>query len=367
MNTPMTSVDELQKLLEKGKEVSILDVRPKAQRDEWQIAGSHYVDAYEALNKGDKGILDGIDAAIEIPVVTVCAAGRTSQIAADILRGKGYNATSLAGGMKAWNYAWNTAGIVEKDYTIIQVRRVAKGCLSYIIGSQDTATVIDASLDPKIYTDLATAHGWAIRYVADTHIHADYISRTADLAKVTGADHLFTEHAGVDYPFTALKDGQIIAFGQVKLRVLYTPGHTPESLSFLVNDQYLLTGDTLFTDGVGRPDLKADKEQTIRKAKLLYASLQKIRSLGGDPMILPAHTSAAIEFDKKVIGERLSVLSESIALLKLPEPPFIEQTVQRIPSAPPNYLQIAAINKSGHREGVNLADLEAGANRCAVS
>ena len=367
MNTPMISVEELQKRLEEGKETFILDVRPKEQRNEWQIAGSHYVDAYEALNKGDRSVLDGIDAVTQVPIVTVCAAGRTSQVAADILREKGYNASSLQGGMKAWNYAWNTAEIGEKDYTIIQVRRVAKGCLSYIVGSNDTAIVIDASLDPQVYTELAAAHGWAIQYVTDTHIHADYISRTIDLAKTTGADHLFTGQADVAYPFTPFKDGQIISFGQVKFQVLYTPGHTPESLSFLVSDKYLLTGDTLFTDGVGRPDLKVDKEQAIRKAKLLYASLQKLKSLENDPTVLPAHTSTAIDFDKKVIGERLSILSQRITLLKLSESQFIEQTIQRIPPTPPNYQQIAAINKSGNHEGVNFADLEAGANRCAVS
>ncbi len=368
MNTQAITVTELQKMLEKGEEVTILDVRPQDQRDEWQIAGSHYVDAYKRLNEGDRSVLDEVDLPENTTVVTVCAAGRTSQMASDALRKKGFDAYSLEGGMKAWNYAWNTAEIKDGDVTIIQVRRVAKGCLSYILGSDNEAIVVDASLDPEVYAAIAAENGWTIKYVMDTHIHADYISRTIELAKATDAVHLFTENAGVEYDFTPISDRDVVPFGSANLMAVFTPGHTPESISYLINNNYLLTGDILFTDGVGRPDLKADHKQGLKNAEQLFTSLGKILTLSDeDLLILPAHTSSAIAFDGNIIGDKLSNLSVKIELLQLEKDAFVEQTMKRIPPTPPNYLQIASLNKAGSYEGVNPADLEAGANRCAVS
>jgi glyoxylase-like metal-dependent hydrolase (beta-lactamase superfamily II)/rhodanese-related sulfurtransferase len=368
MSAQKISIKELQQMLEEGKDVFVLDIRPKEQREEWMIAGSHYKDAYAALSQGDNTILDDIEISPDVPVVTVCAAGRSSQIAADLLKEKGYDAYSLEGGMKAWNYAWNTAEIKDDNVTLVQVRRTAKGCLSYIVGSQGEAAVVDASLDPQVYLDIAAQHNWTIKYVMDTHVHADYISRTIDLAKSSGAQHLFTENAEVDYPFIPLRDGDEIPIGTTLLAAVHTPGHTPESVSYLVDNRYLLTGDTLFIEGVGRPDLKADEELGQQKAAQLFDSLGKILVLShADLLILPAHTSQSIAFDKKVIAGQLSELSTKIELLHLEKSAFIKQTMLRIPPTPPNYLQIASINKTGNYDGINPADLEAGANRCAVS
>lgn len=367
MNTPEITVAELQKMFEESKDVVVLDIRPQEQREEWKIADSVYENAYSSLVAGDKKALDNVALEKETPVVTVCAGGKTSLIAADLLNEKGYKAYSLQGGMKAWNYAWNTAEMKSNDTTLIQVRRVAKGCISYIVASENEAIVIDASLEPNVYTELAQKNGWTIKYVMDTHTHADYISRTIELATATGATHLFTDGADVEYSFTPLADGQKIQFGKATLQAIHTAGHTPESISYLINGEYILTGDTLFTNGVGRPDLKADQEQAIHKANQLFSSLQKIKALDGNTLVLPAHTSEAIAFDKKPIADNIANLFEKIELLKLPQAEFVEQTIKRIPPTPPNYIQIATLNKSGNYEGINPADLEAGANRCAVS
>lgn len=368
MENGKITVAELQKMLEDGKPVNVLDVRPEDQRAEWKIAGSIYENAYDGLKRGDQNILDHMNLPKMVPVVTVCAAGVTAAKATAILNEKGYSTYTLEGGMKAWNYAWNTAEIEDENLTIIQVRRVAKGCLSYVIGSENEAVVIDASLDPQVYQEIAARHNWKIKYVMDTHIHADYISRTIDLAKATNTIHLFAENAEVEYSFTPLSDRDVIPFGSGGVTAVFTPGHTPESISYLVNDRYLLTGDTLFTDGVGRPDLKADAEQAIQKAGQLFNTLGKILSLSKeDLLILPAHASGTIAFDGKIIGDKLSRLSVEVELLGLPKEEFVAQTIARIPEAPANYLQIAALNKKGNHEGINPADLEAGANRCAVS
>ena len=231
MKNDKISVGELQELLKEEKPVFILDVRPEEEREEWYIPESHHYDVYEQIKEGREDIFDDKKLPHDMPVVTVCDAGKTSQTAAEILAEKGYKSYSLEGGMKAWNFAWNTAelSLPDSDLRIIQVRRTAKGCLSYLIGSGAESIVVDASLGPAIYLNLARNNGWKIRYAMDTHIHADYLSRTRELAAESGADHLFLESAEVEYPYFPFRDGQKLPFGNAEIEVLHTPGHTPES------------------------------------------------------------------------------------------------------------------------------------------
>src|SRR5690242_422247 len=136
-NTLMTP-EVLQKKLNRKESVFVLDVRPSDQRAEWRIAESVHVDAYKQLNAGDETALNGIEIPPATTVVTVCAAGRTSLLAAALLRRNGVRAYSLEGGMKAWNYAWNLAEVsFPNGVKIVQVRRAAKGVLSYVVGSRD--------------------------------------------------------------------------------------------------------------------------------------------------------------------------------------------------------------------------------------
>ncbi len=369
MDDKKISVTELQEQLNKKQKVFILDVRPLDQRKEWQIAESTHLDAYERLNSGDNTVLDEITIPENTTVVTVCAAGKTSLIASKALRKNEINAYSLEGGMKAWNYAWNKAEITfVSGLKIIQVRRPSKGVLSYVIGSLNEAIVIDAALDPKIYQQLAKENGWTIKFVTDTHIHADYVSRTKELAMASGAKHLLIDKAVVEYSFTPISDKEIITVGNSKFRFLHTPGHTLESTTIKVDDDALITGDTLFIDGVGRPDLKANEGETIIKSKQLHNSLSMLFSLSNSLLVLPAHTSKAVYFDDILIGGTLSTVKEKLDLLKLSEKEFIKFTLSRIPPTPPNYLMIASLNKKGsHEEDVVLSDLEAGGNHCAIS
>jgi glyoxylase-like metal-dependent hydrolase (beta-lactamase superfamily II)/rhodanese-related sulfurtransferase len=367
MNDRKISATELQDMLNKKQKVFILDVRPTDQREEWQIAESTHLDAYKRLNSNDMTVLDEISIPDGVPVVIVCAAGRTSQIASEVLREKGIEAYSLDGGMKAWNYAWNKAEkIFPSGLKIIQTRRPAKGVLSYVMGSRNEAIVVDAALDPEVYQQLAKENGWTIKFVTDTHIHADYVSRTKELAMVTGAQHLMINKATVEYSFTPVADKEVIHVGNSKLQFLNTPGHTLESTTIKVDDVVIITGDTLFIDGVGRPDLKANEGEAIIKSKQLHHSLSTLFSLLPSLLVLPAHTSKAVYFDGKLIGETLGAIKGKLDLLKLSEKEFVKYTLTRIPPTPPNYLTIASLNKRGSHEGQELADLEAGGNHCAI-
>lgn len=319
MKTKENSINTatLRNWLEEEKPVVVLDVRPQEQRAEWAISGSIHVDAYEKLKLRKSDALDGIDLPKNTPVVTVCAAGKTSEIAAELLEQKGYEVYSLQGGMKAWSLSWNTAELKDQDLTILQIRRTGKGCLSYIIASRNEAIVIDASLDVNVYMDLAKKNGWQIKYVMDTHIHADHLSRTPELATKSGAMLFMPDQDKLQYHFEKITDGDILTFGTSILKAVHTPGHTLDSTTYFINEKYLITGDTLFVDGVGRPDLKADAEQAKYRASILYDSLQKLTRLNKESVVLPGHISQPIPFDGEIIAARLEEIKKKVSSIAL--------------------------------------------------
>jgi glyoxylase-like metal-dependent hydrolase (beta-lactamase superfamily II) len=359
---------ELRTMLENKEHVVVLDVRPKEQREEWQIPGSLYVNAYQRLNANDPTVLDEITIPENSKVIAVCAAGRTSQIAANELRKKGIEAYSLEGGMKAWSMAWNVAEIrLGENIQLIQVRRTGKGCLSYIISSKGFAIIIDPSLQVEEYERILNKKKLQLKYILETHIHADHLSRAKLLAEKYNAELFLPDKSKVLFSFTPARNGDLIKLEEIQLEVLYTPGHTLESSCFLINDKALITGDTLFINGVGRPDLKSDTDLTKEKAKLLYHSLRRLLALNDDIIVLPAHTSQPIEFDNNVIQTSLGKIKKSVGILQLDEDDFINSLLQRIPPTPPNYLSIVEKNLKGDFSDINPIDLEAGANRCAIS
>lgn len=366
--TTINEIDsqELSKWFEQGKQFTILDIRPLTERNEWHIPQSIHVNAYESLKAGSSEALNDLQIDKQIPVVIFCAGGKLSQFATKILANKGFEAYSLHGGMKAWNYAYDTAELAFDNFKIIQIRRVAKGCLSYIVGSDTHAIVIDASLDPIIYDRIAQKAGWKIAFVTDTHIHADYVSRTKELANFTCAIHLMNSTAMVSYSFLPLADKEVIKIGKVAIETIHTPGHTWESTTFNIENKILLTGDTLFTDGIGRPDLKADEEEAKRKSTALFNSLQFINTFADETLILPAHISQPIEIGQRIIAEKIGKLKQTIPALSFKIDCFIDSILSKLPPSPPNYLTIAEINKGGSLEGFIIPDLEAGANRCAI-
>jgi glyoxylase-like metal-dependent hydrolase (beta-lactamase superfamily II) len=174
------------------------------------------------------------------------------------------------------------------------------------------------------------------------------------------------EQKRVMYPFTAIRDGSMINFGAASLTALHTPGHTPESTCYLLDGQALFSGDTLFLQGVGRPDLQADAADTPMHAHLLYQSLQRLLALPAHTLLLPGHTSTPTPFDKIPLTSSLSDLRNRVELLQLSESEFVERLLTRIPPVPPNHQRIIELNEGGLLIE-NPTELEAGANNCAVS
>jgi glyoxylase-like metal-dependent hydrolase (beta-lactamase superfamily II) len=346
----------------------VLDVRPAAERAEWAIPGSLHVDAYDALKAGEANALAGVELPLDRPVVTVCGAGKTSLTAAAQLRERGVDARSLAGGMHAWSLAWNVAEapLPTSRTRVVQVRRTGKGCLSYLVGSDSEAAVVDPSLAPELYIELAAGYGVVITHVLETHIHADHLMRSRALADWTGATLHVPATDRVSFPVSPLQPGDLVDIGNATLRVIPTPGHTPESVSYLLDGEALFTGDTLFLDSVGRPDLEATPEAGRQRAHALFHSLQRLLALPPATLVFPGHTSRPVPFDGLPLRATLREIRERGGMLSLDEAAFVQTILSRIPPTPPNHHQIVAMNEAGILPEGALTDLEAGANRCAV-
>ncbi|MEX2536343.1 MAG: rhodanese-like domain-containing protein [Trueperaceae bacterium] len=361
----LVEVETLQLWLAEGKPVTVLDVRPREQYDEWRIPGSVHVDAYGKLKAGDEEVLRALDLPTNRPVVTVCVSGNTSQVAADQLERRGLDVSSLTGGMKAWSFAWNKAVVsLPNGVEVVQVRRAGKGCLSYLVSSQQEALVIDPSLDQQVYLDLARDLGVEIVGILDTHLHADHLSRANHLATTLGVPRYLPAQDRVNCPHTPLGNGDVITFGKSKLEVLLTPGHTWESSTFAI-DGALFTGDTLFTDSVGRPDLEAAPEEARKRALVLYDSLQRLTSLPGETLVLPAHADEPPDFSGTPWAARISDVRAKIELLQLERDAFADYLTDHAQPAPANHTLIVQLNEACELPQA-VGDLEAGANRCAI-
>jgi len=364
---PTIDSDSLRDWLEAGHRVNILDVRSLNERSEWFIPGSIHFETYNKLKENDSTALDGIVLDKEIPVITVCAGGKMSRVAAGILQHKGYNAYSLESGMKSWSLAWNTATLNFQRFQIVQIRRTGKGCLSYIVVSENDAILIDASLPTEVYHNILKQHNWQVKAVMETHIHADHLSRSKQLADQLKVSLLLPIPNKASFPYKKLEDGQTIKLGAIEIKVMSTPGHTLESVCFIVNDDILISGDTLFTNAVGRPDLQANEEEAKKRAGLLYDSLEKLMHLDDRTVVLPAHTNSPVDFDGNPISATLSEIKQNVTMLNVSKDDFAKRVLDKLPPPPANHLAIVERNLSGNISDLNPIELEAGANRCAAS
>lgn len=361
-------VQTLRGMLERGERVTVVDVRRAEDRAEWSIPGSIHFDAYDALNSGDGRAMEGLTLPEDAPAVTVCGRGRSSAVAAEQLRRKGLRAFSLEGGMRAWSLTWNTAEVEVPgtEAEIIQVRRTGKGCLSYLVAAGGEAAVVDAAVDPDVYVELAERRGWRIVHVLDTHVHADHLSRSRRLAEIVGAELHMPEGAPVSYPHSALVAGGTVEIGPSGLTAIHTPGHTPESASYLVDGEALLTGDTLFLSTVGRPDLGVTAGRARERARILFGSVRRLFDLPPRTLVLPGHTSEPVPFDGRPISAPLSEVREAARSLLEDEDRFVQKVAGGVSPTPENHERIAGINKSGEPPEGDPTELEVGANRCAA-
>jgi hydroxyacylglutathione hydrolase len=236
------------------------------------------------------------------------------------------------------------------------------GCLahaSYLIGSEGEALVVDPQRDVDQYIAEAEAHGFKIKHVIETHLHADFVSGHRELAARTGADIIFGARSGAEFPHRAVNDGEEITIGRVTLRFLDTPGHTPESISILVIDndvspqpQKVLTGDALFIGDVGRPDLAGGRGYTAEQmAGTLYHSLHdKLMTLDDAVEVYPAHGAGSM-CGRNISKETSSTIGEqrrfNYALKPMSKDEFVRMMTADLPEAPAYFPRDAEINRTG--------------------
>ena len=248
------------------------------------------------------------------------------------------------------------------------------GCLahaSYMIGSGKEAAVVDPQRDVDQYLEAAREHGLEIRYVIETHVHADFVSGHRELARRTGAEIVFGARAPAAFPHRAVRDGDELTIGRVTLTVLETPGHTPEAISLVARDAdlpdeppMLLSGDTLFIGDVGRPDLVGSKGYGADEmARMLYDSLhEKILSLDDAVRVFPAHGAGSL-CGRKISADRTSTIGEqrrtNYALQPMSKAAFVEMMTAGLPDAPPYFALNAGLNLGDVPPLADLAQPEA--------
>jgi glyoxylase-like metal-dependent hydrolase (beta-lactamase superfamily II) len=192
------------------------------------------------------------------------------------------------------------------------------------------------------------------------------LSRARELAKQTGATLLLPPQQRVRFPFQTIADGDRVSLGRASITAMHTPGHTNESTSYVLNQAAVFTGDTLFTNGVGRPDLHADPEAARQRARALFLSLTHLQQLRPEIIVLPAHASEPIAFDGQPVATRLGDVTTWLSGWMASEPAFVERVTSNLPATPPNFVRIVDLNEAGEFPTGDPTELEAGANRCAV-
>ena len=352
-------------------EVSVLDIRHESDYEDWHIPGSTNVDVYDQLKDEPEATTDALS---EIPddtdVVTVCAAGVISGIATDQLRKMGYDAKTLVDGMNGWSRVHRSAPVeVGIEGTLVQVARPGKGCLSYVLISDGEAAVVDPSQYSGEYDAILEEYDADLVGAFDTHAHADHVSGGQKLAERHGVPYHLHPDDAVNIDVTPLADGQSFDIGAVETTIVHTPGHSPGGVTYAIENEALLTGDTLFHNSVGRVELGVsagiEDSDIEQNAATLYESLQRLLDRPDDTVALPAHDPGSPD---PPVAARLGAVKAQNADLRRDREDFITVLSSDIPDHPPNFERVKRANVG--QEDVpddELADLELGPNRCAVS
>ncbi|VFJ14974.1 MBL fold metallo-hydrolase [Candidatus Nitrosocosmicus franklandus] len=392
---------ELKKKMDDGDDFMILDVRTKQEHDMWSISYDKYRDSMlipidtlmsmESLKKLPK----------DKEIITYCAHGQRSSFAAMALSSMGYKVRTVEGGISEWSNIYDVTELeIEKTIPlrIWQIRRISKGCMSYVIASTEekNAVVLDptCSID-SVIDDLITNHQLKILNIIDTHMHADHLSGATKIAlkykaqlNISSVEKYVLEDLPAEnhLVINRLNEGDKIRIGNgFYLEAIHSPGHTEGSMSFTLDlynttegDNHKLdttnnfrnhsllifTGDTIFVNGVGRPDLHNKAQEFTSNLYQTYSN--KLFSLPDDTIVLPSHYSETFEHDKPIFNTLRSIKLK-LGNITQSENSFSKYVLANIPLQPMNYDKIVKINKNLIScENVLFRDLEAGPNSCGI-
>ena len=370
--------------LEADEPIQVVDVRAPERLASGRVdpvppERFHNVRASELVRMRDPGAAIGLDP--DAPIAVVCAHGNDSRIIAALLARRGYPAWSVRGGVMSWMRM-----VVPRELPappgfdrLVQFDRVGKGCLGYLLAAGGEALAIDPPRDWAPWVEAATASAARITAVADTHVHADYISGAPAMSRELDVPYLL-HPADNAWPYDGtpgrlavepLTDRAEVTLGGRPVIAWHTPGHTEGSVSFVAGesggDGAAFTGDFLFVASIGRPDLAGRLDAW---AGDLWNSLERVRSeWGRDLRLLPAHYAEERERnpDRTVDRPFGAAALENPSLQFDTEPEFRAWVRSRVSVPPEAYPHIKAINVGLAEATEPQADiLEAGRNECAV-
>lgn len=377
MRVPEITADDLALHVERDEPLQILDVRIPARAAEGHIDVARYFNVpivrLFALPDAEE-----IGLRRDQPVAVVCDRGVSSRTAVMHLRQQGFEALSVAGGMLAWSVAAVPRRLADSGPLdlLIQFDRLAKGSLSYLLVRDRQALLLDPGRDLSQYIAEIEALGARLVGVAETHAHADYLSGAAAAAERWGVPH-YLHPADAFSPFDGrqarivtapLLPDRPVRLGDVEIAVESTPGHTEGSVTLRAGDALAFTGDFLFVESLGRPDLGDRSEEWTG---VLWQSLERTRSTWPSGLrILPAHYGSESErnADRSVGAELGSLAARNHPLSLRDERAFRSWIAARVGGFPESYRAIKLANLgllSPTQE--EAAILEAGKNQCALA
>jgi glyoxylase-like metal-dependent hydrolase (beta-lactamase superfamily II) len=369
----MTAKDVTKKVFDK-ETLFILDVRNESDFNDWKIEGENF----DHLNIPYFELLDGVEEILEkLPkdkeILVVCAKEGSSVMVADMLSEAGLTVSYLKGGMKSWSEHLEPVkvGDLKDGGEIYQFVRIGKGCLSYMVVSNGEAAIIDATRMTDIFLDFAESKAAKITHVFDTHLHADHISGGRKIAQSTNATYWLPpkDATEVKFEYAALEGGQDVTIGNttINIHALYSPGHTIGSTSFVVDEKFLLSGDILFIDSIGRPDLAGLAQDWV--GDLRETLYNRYRELSDDLVVLPAHFMIIDELNEDgSVSEKLGTLfAKNHGLNITDEAEFRRIVTENLPPQPNAYQEIRETNMGKiSPDEEKQREMEIGPNRCAV-
>ena len=363
---------EFEAELRERADVVVLDTRDRESYATWRISGARRLrnvpETELATSAGD--LLAGIPADARVRVI--CHAGIGSLRVAASLGGAFAEVLSVEGGMIGWSRVLRAEPVaVDAPFEVVQLRREARGCLSYLVIAGGEALVVDPAPGIAPYLEEAAARGVRVTRVFDSHIHADHVSGARALAEETGAALHLSAAAlprGLRYgpAVETVADGDVLRLGGEAVRVVALPGHTTDMTGLLLGEGALIGGDSLFTDSVARPDLEAGDARADEAARDLFDTLTgPVAALPDTTVLLPCHYAGG-----RLPGPVAPALGEvrsRVGELSLGREAFVDRILSQIPPTPSNHLRIIAVNLGEELPADQVARLEVGVNSCAAS
>ena len=372
------SADDLFSFLTQKEDVIVLDVRNEEDFGRFSVEGPF---PFDMVNVPYFDFMEEEDASVakvsyDKPVKVVCAKEGSAQYVGEILMNHGFKDVAfLTGGIKTWGNMLTPKRINPEsdDYALYQFIRPAKASCNYGLLYKGEMVNFDPSRNYDFYHSFADSQNVKIVRTFETHLQADYISGSKKIADVTGAEIMANvdDFKDASFQYSGVKDGESYSVGGdgPEIKVLHSPGHTPGSTSYIIDDKYFITGDTVFILSVGRPDLGGKAEEW---SVMLFDTLtNKVQNLDKKLKVLPGHFMDWNEAnDSLLFVENLGeVIHRNAGIFKIATPEiFAQYIIDNMRKSPEIYGEIRKVNVGWLDVDMNEADImDLGKNECAAA